>query len=71
MLSIADPPMELLVGDSEVKAAQVFTTKVNEGKDMLSRLKWFSNWITLVKVVARIKRLGETSWRPFDSQGMQ
>lgn len=52
------PSTELLVGDAEVKSIQVLATQVGEENDILSRLSRFSTWTTLVKVVARIKRLG-------------
>nr|XP_043906906.1 uncharacterized protein LOC122785246 [Solea senegalensis] len=52
------PPTELLVGDPEVKVLQVFATQVNDQRNILSRLSRFSTWTMLVKVVARIKRLG-------------
>lgn len=52
------PSTELLAGDPEVKSIQVFATQVSDWNDVLSRLSRFSTWTTLVKVVARIKRLG-------------
>ncbi len=58
MLPPPKPSTELLVGDPEVKSIQVFATQVSEENDILSRLSRFSTWTTLVKVVARIKRLG-------------
>ncbi len=60
------PPTELLIGDPEVKSTQVFTTKVNECEDILSRLKRFSNWTTLIKVVARINRWRSKRQHPGD-----
>lgn len=47
----------LLVGDPEVKAIQVFTSSTSKCTDMLERLSRVSSWTTLLKVVARIKRL--------------
>ncbi|KAK5907106.1 hypothetical protein CesoFtcFv8_004989 [Champsocephalus esox] len=52
------PSTELLVGDPEVKSIQAFATQFSEQQDVLSRLSRFSSWTMLVKVVARIKRLG-------------
>ncbi|KAG1968718.1 nek6 [Pimephales promelas] len=52
------PSTELLTGDPEVKSIQVFATHVSDWNDILSRLNRFSTWTMLVKVVARIKRLG-------------
>ena len=51
-------PTELLVGDPEVKTLQVLHTGVSDGNDILSRLNRFSSWTKLLKVIARIKRLG-------------
>ncbi|KAL6471732.1 hypothetical protein MHYP_G00203820 [Metynnis hypsauchen] len=51
-------PADLLVGDPEVKTIQVLATETNNCNDILKRLSRFSSWTTLVKVVARIKRLG-------------
>ncbi|KAK7909491.1 hypothetical protein WMY93_014175 [Mugilogobius chulae] len=51
-------PAELLVGDPEVKTIQVLATETNNCNDILNRLSQFSSWSALVKVVARIKRLG-------------
>ncbi len=51
-------PLELLVGDPEVKTIQVFATEVKNCNDILRRLSQFSSWTTILKVVARIKRLG-------------
>ncbi|XP_026101642.1 uncharacterized protein LOC113072978 [Carassius auratus] len=51
-------PSELLVGDPEVKTIQVFATEVKNYNDILSRLCQFSSWTKILKVVARIKRLG-------------
>ncbi|KAK0152254.1 hypothetical protein N1851_006383 [Merluccius polli] len=42
---------------SLVKAVQVFTSSTSKCTDMLDRLSRFSSWTTLLKVVARIKRL--------------
>lgn len=50
-------PAELLVGDPEVKTIQVLATEAKNCNDILKRLSQFSSWTTLVKVVARIKRL--------------
>ena len=50
-------PAELLIGDLEVKTIQVLETEANNCNDILQRLSQFSSWTTLVKVVARIKRL--------------
>lgn len=50
-------PTDLLVGDPEVKTIQALATETNECNDILRRLSHFSSWTTLVKVVARIKRL--------------
>lgn len=50
-------PTELLVGDPEVKVIQVLTTDVRNCNDILERLSRFSSWTTLIKAVARIKRL--------------
>ncbi|XP_021324883.3 uncharacterized protein [Danio rerio] len=52
------PSTELLTGDPEVKSIQVLSTQISDRKDILSRLSRFSTWTMLVKVVARIKRLG-------------
>ncbi|XP_029922895.1 uncharacterized protein LOC115370126 [Myripristis murdjan] len=52
------PSIGLLVGDPEVKSVHVFATQVSEQADILGRLERFSSWTTLLKVVARIKRLG-------------
>ncbi|KAL6464619.1 hypothetical protein MHYP_G00269360 [Metynnis hypsauchen] len=54
----SNPSTELLVGDPEVKSIQVFATKKNDCIDILNRLRRFSSWTMLLKVVARIKRLG-------------
>ncbi|KAL6475780.1 hypothetical protein MHYP_G00168200 [Metynnis hypsauchen] len=51
-------PADLLVGDPEVKTIQVLATETNNCNDILKRLSRFSSWTTLVKVVARIERLG-------------
>ncbi|KAJ8409951.1 hypothetical protein AAFF_G00209920 [Aldrovandia affinis] len=49
---------ELLVGDPEVKAIQVFATKHEPSQpNILNSLSRFSSWTRLLKVVARIKRL--------------
>ncbi|XP_054600468.2 uncharacterized protein [Nothobranchius furzeri] len=48
---------DLLVGDPEVKTIQVLAAETNNCNDILRRLSQFSSWTTLVKVVARIKRL--------------
>ncbi|XP_068074145.1 uncharacterized protein [Danio rerio] len=48
----------LLVGDPEVKPVQTFVTTVSDSSDILSRFRRFSCWSMLLKVVARIKRLG-------------
>lgn len=50
-------PTDLLVGDPEVKTIQVLAAETINCNDMLRRLSQFSLWATLVKVVARIKRL--------------
>lgn len=50
-------PAELLVGDPEVKTIQVLATETSSCNDILKRLSQFSSWSTLIKVVARIKRL--------------
>lgn len=47
----------LLVGDPEVKAVQAFTSSTSQCTDILERLSRVSSWATLLKVVARIKRL--------------
>lgn len=48
---------ELLVGDPEVKMIQALATETSDWHDILERLSQFCSWTTLVKVVARIKRL--------------
>lgn len=53
---------ELLVGDPEVKSTQVFATKVEPS--ILTNLNRFSSWSTLLKVIARIKRLKSKQKRP-------
>ncbi|XP_055366070.1 uncharacterized protein LOC129604298 [Betta splendens] len=58
VLPAPNPPTELLVGDPEVKSVQAFATQVSEQRDVLNRLSRFSTWTRLIKVVARIKRLG-------------
>ncbi|XP_063052707.1 uncharacterized protein LOC134447256 [Engraulis encrasicolus] len=55
---------DLLVGDPEVKAIQVFATEVSKTSDILSRLERFSSWTKLIKVIARIKRLGSKETSP-------
>ena len=56
---------ELLVGDPEVKAIQVFATKHEPSQpNILSRLSRFSSWTRLLKVVARIKRLKSKQEHP-------
>lgn len=57
MLPVPKPSTELLVGDPEVKSVHVSATRVTEQADILNRLERFSSWTTLIKVVARIKRL--------------
>ncbi|XP_027004017.2 uncharacterized protein LOC113643787 [Tachysurus fulvidraco] len=57
-LSPPKPSTELLVGDPEVKSIRVFVSQVSAVEDIISRLSRFSMWTTVVKVVARIKRLG-------------
>lgn len=59
-------PANLLVGDPEVKSVQTFLTTVNDSVDILSRLGRFSSWSMLLKVVARIKRLGSKQKYPSD-----
>lgn len=51
-------PVNLLVGDPEVKLVGTFVTSVRDGADILSRLSRFSSWSMLLRVVARINRLG-------------
>lgn len=51
-------PTEVLVGDPEIKSIQVLATEVLNCSDILRCLSRFSSWTTLIKVVARIKRLG-------------
>ncbi|KAK0138995.1 hypothetical protein N1851_024471 [Merluccius polli] len=58
------PSTGLLVGDPEVKVAQIFATQVSETNDILCRLNRFSSWTKLVKVVARIKRVGSKETPP-------
>lgn len=58
LLPVLKPSPELLVGDPEVKSVHVFATQVSTQMDVLRRLERFSTWTTLLKVVARIKRLG-------------
>lgn len=58
LLLTPSAPSELLVGDPEVKTIQVFATEVKNYNDILRRLCQFSSWTTVLKVVARIKRLG-------------
>ncbi|XP_073718035.1 uncharacterized protein [Misgurnus anguillicaudatus] len=57
-LPLLKPSTELLVGDPEIKSIQVHATQSSEQNDILERLSRFSTWTTLIKVVARIKRLG-------------
>lgn len=45
------------MGDPEVKIIQVLATEVNNCNDILKHFNHLSSWTTLVKVVARIKRL--------------
>lgn len=52
---------DLLVCDPEVKSVKTFATHANEQNDILNRLSRFSSWTTLIRVVARIKRLGMKS----------
>ncbi|KAL0148100.1 hypothetical protein M9458_056570 [Cirrhinus mrigala] len=59
---------DLLVGDPKVRLTQTFATKVSDGSDFLSRFNRFSSWRTLVKVVARIKRMGSTQRDKGDSR---
>lgn len=54
---------DLLVCDPEVKSVKTFATHANEQNDILNRLSRFSSWTTLIRVVARIKRLGMKSDR--------
>ncbi|XDV46694.1 hypothetical protein PO909_014534 [Leuciscus waleckii] len=49
--------LDLLVGDPEVKTIQAFAIRVTDCTNMLDRLFRLSSWTTLLKVVARIKRL--------------
>ncbi len=56
----------LLVGDPEVKSVQTFMTTVSDSTDILSRFSRFSSWSMLLKVVARIKRLGSKQKYPSD-----
>ncbi|KAL1258159.1 hypothetical protein QQF64_011403 [Cirrhinus molitorella] len=58
VLPMPRPSTELLACDPEVKSIQVLATQVSDQNSALSRLSRFSTWTTLVKVVARIKRLG-------------
>lgn len=58
VLQTSKPSIELLVGDPEVKSVHVSATQVNTQAEILGRLERFSSWTTLLKVVARIKRLG-------------
>lgn len=51
------PSTDLLIGDPEVKPSKAFITKISDRIDILERLSRFSSWTTLLKVVARIKRL--------------
>ena len=51
------PSIDLLVGDPEVKVVRAFATRSSGSTDLLDRLAKFSSWTTLLKVVARIKRL--------------
>lgn len=57
---------KLLVGDPEVKSIQTFATTASDTTDFLSRLNRFSSWSTLLKVIARIKRLGSKQKYPSD-----
>ncbi|KAJ8364861.1 hypothetical protein SKAU_G00136920 [Synaphobranchus kaupii] len=50
---------ELLVGDPEVKVAQVLYTVAERQDSFLERLSRFSKWTTAVNVVARILRLAK------------
>lgn len=58
VLSGTKTSTELLVSDPELKSVHVSAIEVSEHADILSRLERFSTWTTLIKVVARIKRLG-------------
>ncbi|KAI7806542.1 hypothetical protein IRJ41_007791 [Triplophysa rosa] len=57
---------DLLVGDPEVRLTQNFATRVSDSSDLLSRFSRFSSWRTLIKVVARIKRLLSAQKYPND-----
>ncbi|KAK7933319.1 hypothetical protein WMY93_004215 [Mugilogobius chulae] len=48
---------ELLVGDPEVKTVRTLATHADRKSDILSRFTKFSSRSTLLKVIARIKRL--------------
>ncbi|GAA6067474.1 uncharacterized protein nek6 isoform X1, partial [Tachysurus ichikawai] len=58
--------VNLLVGDPEVKSVQTFVTTISNSMDILSRFSRFSSWSMLLKVVARIKRLGSKQKFPSD-----
>lgn len=64
LLLTPSAPSELLVGDPEVKTIQVLATEVKNYNDILGRLSQFSSWTTILKVVARIKRLGVKTKQP-------
>ncbi|XP_041845165.1 uncharacterized protein LOC121642470 [Melanotaenia boesemani] len=52
---------ELLVGDPEVRPLATHATQVSDQGDVLSHLNRFSSWSLLVRVIARIKRLGSNT----------
>ena len=54
----------LLVGDPEVRSAQALVTKGNGKSDFLNRFRHVSSWRTLLRVVARIKRLASKQQCP-------
>lgn len=58
------PATDLMVGDPEVKTVKVFVTRSNDCAETLDRLSRFSFWTTLLKVIAKIKRLGSKGKSP-------
>ena len=60
-LDIKQGTRELLVGDPEVKGAQVLNTLAERQDSFLEQLSRFSKWTIAVNVVARIHRLAERS----------
>lgn len=50
--------------DPEVKATKVFVIRRNDCAEILNRLSRFSSWSALLRVVARIERLGSKKKSP-------